>query len=180
MRVANDVLATSHGPCCQTGTHPPVNCRPRPSCAPLRLPIRCHPLASFYAMSRGEKARALLSSSASDPSGARSNAGLRSQPCRGLHRAAQGCTGDGPTALYGPSFSRPKTPWGEPPRDCRPVALPCVKAAVFSVTHKVSAASEEVCQRHTPPGGGNFRERFCRGTTAPVRAQTRRRARSNR
>ena len=32
----------------------------------------------------------------------RSDAGLRVQPCTGLHRAAQDCTGDGPTALYGP------------------------------------------------------------------------------
>jgi hypothetical protein len=62
MRVANDVLATSHGPCCQTGTDPPLKCRPRPSDAPVSLPTRRHALAGFQAMSRDEEARGLLSS----------------------------------------------------------------------------------------------------------------------
>ena len=44
--------STSPGPCCQTGAHPPVYCRPRPAGASLRLPARRHALASFFVMFR--------------------------------------------------------------------------------------------------------------------------------
>ena len=44
--------STSPGPCCQTGAHPPVYCRPRPSGASLRLPARRYALASFFVMFR--------------------------------------------------------------------------------------------------------------------------------
>ena len=44
--------STSPGPYCQTGAHPPVYCRPRPSGASLKLPARRYALASFFVMFR--------------------------------------------------------------------------------------------------------------------------------
>ena len=80
---------------------------------PAKLAMSSRPLADRNPRPSGSKNHPTM----------RNNAGLRSVPCRRLHRAAKTCTGDGPTAVYGPSIY-PKTtphPLGFGGCDLRPI-----------------------------------------------------------
>ena len=84
---------------------------------------------------------------------------LRLLLCKRLQRAAIDCTGDGPTALYGPSFSPPYGPPGFRVRSCTVARLqggteppPSLTTAVSSQTVRPPFESPTQPFDHRIPG----------------------------